>query len=231
MLEMELRLKMNIWNKRLALLLGLALLVAAAPSRGADTKIGQVDLKKIFEGFYKTKAADTQLKERANDSEKVLKGMVDDFTKAQEEYKKTVDSSTDQSVSADERDKRKKNAETKLLELQEIQRSVQQFRSQTQTTLDEQKKRMRDEILKAIRDVIDSKSKKAGYTLVFDTAAESVNQTQVILYNSGNNDFTDEVLAEINKDAPADLPKATETPKPTTDVKPLPESLSPKKIK
>lgn len=219
---------MNIWNKRLALLLGLALL-APLPMRAADTKIGQVDLKKIFEGYYKTKAADSQLKERANDSEKVLKGMVDDYTKARDDYKKIVDSANDQSVSNDEREKRKKNAETKLLELQEIERSVQQFRQQTQTTLDEQKKRMRDEILKAIKDVIDTKSKKAGYSLVFDVASQSINQTEVILYNSGVNDFTDEVLSEINKDAPADLPKATETPK--TDVKPVPESLSPKKVK
>jgi outer membrane protein len=217
---------MKSWNKRLALALGLALLTAA-PIRAADTKIGQVDLKKIFEGYYKTKAADSQLKERATDSEKVLKGMVDDFTKAQEDYKKTIDSANDQAVSSEERDKRKKNAEAKLLELQEIQRSVQQFRTQTQTTLDEQKKRMREEILKAIKEVVDTKAKKAGYTMVFDTAAESINQTLVILYNSGNNDFTDEVLAEINKDAPADLPKTADAPK-ATDVKPIPEALSPK---
>lgn len=219
---------MNIWTKRLGLVLGLALLMPA-PTRAADTKIGQIDLKKIFEGYYKTKAADSQLKERAGDSEKVLKGMVDDYTKARDDYKKIIDSANDQSVSNDEREKRKKSAETKLLELQEIERSVQQFRTQTQTTLDEQKKRMRDEILKSIREVVDTKAKKAGYTLVFDIASESINQTQVILYNSGNNDFTDEVLAEVNKDAPADLPKGTEAPK--TDVKPVPENLSPKKVK
>ncbi len=216
---------MKLWNKRLAILLGLALLMPA-PMRAAETKIGQVDLKKIFEGYYKTKIADTQLKERATDSEKVLKGMMEDYQKAGEDYKKTIDSANDQAVSADERDKRKKNAETKLLEIQEIERSVKQFRTQTQTTLDEQKRRMREEILKTIREVIETKAKKAGYTLVFDTASESINQTQVILYNSGNNDFTDEVLAEINKDAPADLPKASEAAKP--DVKGIPESLSPK---
>src|SRR5215208_6018942 len=92
--------------------------LAATPLRAADTKIGLVDLKKVFDGYYKTKQADTQLKERAGDSEKVLKGMIDDYQKASTDYKDLVDKSNDQAVSTDERDKRKKNAETRLMEIQ-----------------------------------------------------------------------------------------------------------------
>jgi outer membrane protein len=201
--------------------------LAAAPLRAADTKIGQVDLKKIFEGYYKTKLADTQLKERATDSEKILKGMVDDYQKAGADYKELVDKSNDQAVSTEEREKRKKSAETKLMEIQEIERSLKQFRGQTQDTLDKQKQRMREEILRVIKEVITDKSKKGGYTLVFDTASQSINQTEVIIYNSGNNDFTDEVLSELNKDAPADGGNV----EPKTDVKPLPDILNPKKPK
>ena len=49
-----------------------------------------IDLKKVFDNYYKTKQADGQLRERANDSDKVLKGMRDDFQKAGEEYRKLV---------------------------------------------------------------------------------------------------------------------------------------------
>src|SRR5436190_8349845 len=115
---------------------------AAGELRAAEMKIGLVDLKKVFDGYYKTKQADTQLKERAADSEKVLKGMIDDYQKASTDYKDLIDKSNDQAVSTEERDKRKKSAETRLMEIQEIERSLKQFRSQTQTTLDEQKKRM-----------------------------------------------------------------------------------------
>jgi outer membrane protein len=219
---------MKLRMKWLALLLAGSIL-APAGLRAADSKIGQVDLKKVFEGYYKTKQADAQLKERAGDSEKILKGMLEDYQKATADYKDLVDKANDQAVSADERDKRKKNAENRLMEIQEIERSLKQFRSQTQTTLDEQKKRMRDEILRQIKDIVSDKSKKAGYTLVFDTASISFNQTEVIMYNSGNNDMTDEVLSELNKDAPADLGKpAAET---KTDVKPLPDTLNPTKKK
>ena len=202
---------------------------AAGQLRAADMKIGLVDLKKVFDSYHKTTQADTQLKERAADSEKVLKGMIDDYQKASTDYKDLVDKSNDQAVSSEERDKRKKSAETRLMEIQEIERSLKQVRAQTQTTLDEQKKRMREEILSRIRDVVNDKAKKAGYNLVFDTASQSINQTEVILYSAGNNEFTEEVLSELNKDAPAIDPLKPAEAKP--DVKPLPEVLNPTKKK
>jgi outer membrane protein len=204
----------------IAALLALSLF-AAAPLRAADAKIGLVDLRKIFDGYYKTKQADTQLKERVGDSEKVMKGMMDDYQKAQDDYKKLIDSSNDQAVSADEREKRKKNAEAKLTELQDIERSVRQFRTTTQTALEEQKRRMREEILTYLKGVIADHAKKNNYTHVFDTAAESANQTPILLYTTGMNDFTEEVLAEINANAPAEAAKPETKP----DAKPLPSVL------
>lgn len=198
-------------------------LFAAAPLRAAETKIGLIDLKRIFDGYYKTKQADTQLKERVADSEKVMKGMLDDYQKAQDDYKKLIDSSNDQAVSSEERDRRKKTAEAKLTELQDIERSVRQFRSTTQTALEDQKRRMREEILTYLRGVINAHAKKGNYTHVFDTAAESRNETPILIYTTGENDFTDEILTEINANAPADLGKADTK----SDAKGLPDVLNP----
>ncbi len=206
----------------------LAVLAAIAVSALAEPKIGIIDLKKVFDGYYKTKQADSQLKDRAGDAEKVLKGMVDDYQKAQEDYKKLVDSSNDQAVSADERDKRKKTSETKLIELQEIDKSIVQFRRQTQGTLDEQKRRMRDNILKEIREVINTKAKSAGFTLVLDTAAESVNQTPVLMYTNGENDVSDEILTTLNANAPVGALDAKDKPASAIDA-PAKASPAPKK--
>ena len=69
------------------------------------------------------------MKDRAGEAEKVLKGMLDDFQKANEEYKKLSSGAADQAASSEERDKRKKSAEAKLIEIQEIERQVKQFRT------------------------------------------------------------------------------------------------------
>src|ERR1044072_769356 len=111
-------------------------LLSTAPLRAAEQKIGIIDLKKIFDGYYKTRQADAQLKERVADADKVMKGMGEDYEKARDEYKKLIDSSNDQAFSADDREKRKKSAEGKIAELQDLERSVRPFPSTTQTTLE-----------------------------------------------------------------------------------------------
>lgn len=182
-------------------LLALACL-AGAVSLQAQVKFAVIDMKKAFDGYYKTKQAEAQIKERAADSDKVYKGMIEDYKKANEEYRKAVDGSNDQAVSADEREKRKKSAESKLMEIQEIEKSVKQYEAQARTTIAEMEKRMRDSIVKEIRDVVNIKAKAGGYTLVFDTAAQTVYQTPFILYTNGENDLTDAVVKEINATAP-----------------------------
>lgn len=195
------------------LLAGLLIGFVGATCASAQPKIAIIDLKKVFDGYYETKQADVQIKERAGDFDKARKGMIEDYQKANEEYRKLIDSANDQAVSSDERDKRKKTAETKLLEIKEIETSITQFDRQSRTTLGEQQRRMRDNILRKIRESVAAKAKAAGYTLVIDTAAESVNTTPIVLFNSGENDLSDEILTELNANAPAVPAKAPESEK------------------
>jgi outer membrane protein len=180
-----------------------ALLTASVQAQPTQPKIAVVDMKKAFDSYYKTKQAEAQIKERATDSDKVYKGMVEDFKKANEEYRKLFDSSNDQAVSADERDRRKKSAESKLMELQEIEKSLEQFKQQARTSIGEMEKRMRDKIVGEIREVVNARAKAGAYTLVLDVAAVTPYQTPIILFASGENDLTDAVVKEINANAPA----------------------------
>ena len=175
----------------------------AASAAQAEAKIAVIDLRKVFDGYYKTKLADVQLKERAADLDKARKGMVDDYQKANEEYKKLIDGANDQAVSTDERDKRKSAAETKLLEIKEIEQSVSAFDRTSRSTLSEQQRRLRENILREIRELIDVKAKSRGYTLVVDSSAESANnQTSILLFTSGQDDIGDEILTQLNANAP-----------------------------
>src|SRR5438876_699460 len=75
--------KLNFWKH----LLIVALFVGSLAAVQAQPKIGTVDLKKVFDGYFKTKQADTTLKERAGDFEKTRKGMLDDYQSLNERYK------------------------------------------------------------------------------------------------------------------------------------------------
>jgi outer membrane protein len=173
----------------------------------AQTRIATVDLRKLFDGYWKTKQADAALKDRAADLDKEYKSLGEDFKKAGEEYQKLLASANDQAVSAEERDKRKLSAETKLKDIKERQETIGQFERQARTTLDEQRRRMRETILGEIRTQLNAIAKSKGYGLVVDSAAESVNNTPVFLYTSPDNeenDLTKAVLAQLNAGAPLD---------------------------
>jgi outer membrane protein len=173
--------------------------------------VGLIDLKKVFDGYWKTKQADSQLKERAGDLDKARKGMIDDYQKATEEYKKQLEAASDQALSPDERDKRKSVAEKKLLEIREIEQSINQFDQTSQRTLGEQQRRMRDKVLEDIKGVLNERARAAGYALVLDSAAETRNQTPVVMFTNGENDITDIILNELNSKAPVAIPSAGDT--------------------
>jgi outer membrane protein len=173
----------------------------------AQPRLGTVDLRKVFDNYWKTKQADASIKERAADIEKEHKSMLDDWKKAKDDYQALITEANNQTLSLEEREKRKKSAEDKFKEIKKSEDDITQFERQARSILDEQKKRMRDVILDEIRTTVNGKAKAAGYTLVFDTASDSANNTPIILYSSNENDMTDAVLTQLNVGAPADTLK------------------------
>ena len=188
-----------------------------AASAQAEVKVAVIDLKKVFDGYWRTKQADVQLKERAADFDKARSGLIEDYKKANEEFKKLIETANDQAVSADERAKRTKEVEKKQAELREQENSIRTFDTNSRQSLGEQQLRMRDSVLKDIRGAIEEKSKAGGYQLVLDTAATSVNQTPVIIYNTLNGtdtDLSDAVLKSLNANAPPEGAKADDKKEP-----------------
>ncbi len=205
--------------KTILFALSLASLLAL-PAPAQTAKLGFVDLRKVFDNYWKTKQADSNLKEEAAGLDKEKKTMVDQFQKDQETYKKELDSANDPAVSSEERDKRKKSAEEKLLKLREEQTNIEQFDRQARATLGEKQRRMRDNLLGEIKDVIKAKATAGNYNYILDTAAETVNNTPMILFSSGANDITDEVLSQLNLTAPKSVPEAKpDESKPAKDNK------------
>jgi outer membrane protein len=193
--------------KQLAKIGVLSILLAVGGwSVQAQAKLGIVDMKKVFDNYYKTKQAEANIKEEAANSDKVYKGMLEDYKRLNDEYKKLLDGSNDQALSADERDKRKKSAESKLLEIQETEKQVKEFDKQARARIGTMEKRMREKIVDEIRDLVNMKAKAGGYSIIFDIAAQTAYQTPFILYSNGENDLTESVLKDINATAPADLP-------------------------
>ena len=125
----------------------------------AQSRIATVELRKVFDGYWKTKQADAALKDRAADIDKDHKNMIDDWKKAKDEYQTLLTEANNQTLSFEEREKRKKTAEDKLKQIKDSEEQITQYERQARTTLEEQKKRMRDSIVEEIRAAVNSKAK------------------------------------------------------------------------
>lgn len=169
-----------------------------------------VDLRKVFDGYYKTKQADLMLKEEANELQKQQKELLEGFKKNEEDWKKMIDKANDQALAATERDKSKQAAEKKLMELREMEQTIQQFDRSARAKLGEKQRRKRDQVLAEIREVVNKHAKTKNINYVLDSAAETVNNTPVVLFTSGQNDWTETILTEINSSAPPGLLKSLE---------------------
>jgi Skp family chaperone for outer membrane proteins len=200
-------------------ILTMALLaVLSVPALAQTGKIGTVDMRKLFDGYWKTKQAEAALNDRKAELDKEDRGFIDDLKKAKDEYQKLLDGANDQAISSDERDKRKQAAADKYGQITDSETTITQFERQAQATLAEQSQRMRANILNEIKTAVAAKTKAAGYAMVFDIASETVNQTPIILYSSGENDLTSAVLAQLNAGAPIDLAKPAVTTMPAVKI-------------
>jgi outer membrane protein len=182
-----------------------ALFLLGPAVHGQQLKIGTVNLKQIFEGYYRTKQADSVLEKNAQEATEIRDKWLQEHKTAAEEYKKLIEGANDQAVAVEERDKRKKAAENKLVEIRDIEKNVTQYSKEAQTRIEEQKARLRDGIVEEIRKAVNEKAKAGNFSFVVDTSGDSANnRTPFILYADGQNDLTPDVLAELNSKAPLD---------------------------
>lgn len=193
---------MNLIFKKVLWALCLTTLLAL-PATAQQQRIGTIDLRQVFDNYWKTKQADAALKDKAGDLDGDRKKMIDQYNKLKADYKTALEKANEQAVSAEEREKRKKGAEGKLAEMNDLESSITQFDRQARTSLDEQQRRMRDNILAEIRAVVELKAKSGGFAMVLDTAGETANRTPFVLYTNNESDITKAVLTQLNETAPA----------------------------
>jgi outer membrane protein len=197
---------MNKIVTRLLLALGLSTLLQLTAG-AAEQKIAIIDLQSVFTNYFKTKIADAAIRDEAGALDKDRKSLTDQYQKLTEDYKKAIEDASNQAISADERDKRKKAAEGKLIEINDLEQQIKQFDRTARGNLEEKQRMAREKILTQIKSVVATKAQAGKYTMVLDTAGEGLSRTSVVFYNNGEHDITAEVLKALNADAPADLPK------------------------
>lgn len=173
--------------------------LCAASGFAAEKQIVFIDLDRAFNEFFKTKLADTQLKQQADEFNDERKTLVADFEKLQESFNKARDEAQNTALSEDARNEKRNEAEDKLVALREHEAKIRRFDESRRKQLDDQSRRMRKRIVDEILEAIKSYAQTEGLFAVVDSSAQSLNGVECILYNDAKADITDTILDVLNK--------------------------------
>ena len=186
---------------RIVSLLALVVGIAAAPaSAQAQMKVGTIDMKQVFDTYYKTKDAEAKINESRAQAQKELAERLDTFNKAQEQARKLNDEAGKSELSEKAKAEKVKGLNEKLQELGVMQREVQEFQQTRERQLSEQSVRSRNVLVEEINKIVSDVVKTNGYDLVFDKSGQSLNAVNVLVHSKESFDFTADVLSKLNAD-------------------------------
>ncbi|MEI6560450.1 MAG: OmpH family outer membrane protein [Verrucomicrobiota bacterium] len=184
-----------------------AFVIAMGSFAQADTKIGLVDMNKIFNGYYKTEQAKKRIDEAQGVAQKELQDLVDVFNKNLDVIRKLNEEINKPELSKDAKEKKTKERDDKAEESKRQEKEIVELRQRRLKDLQDQAGRMRSGIVDEIRKLINDKVKAEQYDLVLDKSGLSSNGVEVVLYSKDSADFSDDIIKTLNasklKDAPA----------------------------
>ncbi len=177
----------------------LSLLLLSASVALAQPKIAVVDMKKVFDGYWKTKQLDKKLSGSLQEFNDQQKKMIEQFQAAQKEYLAVKESAKDPALSANEKERRNTEAEEKLQQIRQLENDIRSHKRSGEVRLTEQQVRHKNNLITDIKDTIKVKARSEGFSLVLNTAAVDINQAPIVLFTDGSNDITDDILATLNQ--------------------------------
>lgn len=203
-------------------LLAFTLVGLAAGSISAQDKMGTVDMNRAFSEYYKTKKAANDIQDdvakarkEMNERYAVLQKLTEDLGKLEKELNDPV-------LSPEIKQKKLAERNDKVNEAKSLERDIMDFQRKRQAQIQQQQQQARKGIYEEILVKVEKKSKEGGYDVVLDKSAMGLSATKTFLHISDKlPDFTEEIVVELNKDAPAESSKpAPKAEAPATTPKP-----------
>ena|ERR1700677_5383194 len=199
------------------LLLASVLFLASFSFASADLKIAVVDLSKAFDAYYKTKDAQSHLREKQDGYQKEVQDLITDYQNMGTEATALDKQTKDPTLTQATRDDKQKALDAKKQDLVNLGNKIQETKVERSREIQDELLRRHKEIVDEISGVINSYSGPQGYDLVIDkSSASAASGVSIVLYNSSKlTDITDDIIKLLNKNAPAGSTTTSAEPAPS----------------
>jgi len=186
-------------KKLLSLALTSMLALPLAAFAQGTVKIGTINMDRAFKEYSKTKEAEKKVNDAKDAAKKEFDDRTDSYKKALEEVNNLNKQLESTALSADKKTQLAKDRDDKINNIKNMEREINEFRVTRANQLREQALRMRQGIVKEIMDDVKDQVKTLNMDLVFDKSGLSVNGVPALLYSRDSYDFTNDVVAALNK--------------------------------
>jgi outer membrane protein len=209
-------------KKSLSTVLALTLVFPIAALAQGTMKIGTVDMQRAFKEYNKTKEAEVKINDAKNAAKKEYDDRAESYKKALDEINNLNKQLESAALSADKKGQTAKERDDKIANIKNMEREISDFRQTRERQLQEQLMRVREGIVKEITDVVMEKVKANRFDLVLDKSGMSINGVPFLLYAPENVDFTNDIIAVLNKPgrAASSTAKANPSASPARAAKP-----------
>jgi len=192
--------------------LAFAGLFAVAAQAQPAPKIFVVDMAKLYDAHYKTEEQNGKLKADQQKAEEELQKLNAEGNALVKQFNDLKEQVGNPTLSADAKAKAQQDLEAKGQEIQRKQNDVNQFRANTQRSLQQRINNFKQFLLEEISKTAIDIAKKKGATLLVDKSGPTLIGLPSLLYFDPAYEITEDVSKEINKDRPAGSAPASSAP-------------------
>lgn len=171
---------------------------SASAQEAAVPAVVFVDLDSVFTNYYKTKTAEAQLKEQADEIKTERAALIKQFETVEADYKALRGQAQNTALSEDARNLKRAEAEDKLIEVRDMEGKIRRLEESAQRKIDEQSRRARKRLVDEINGIIREYALTRNYTAIIDISGESLNGVPTVVYYNPNLDITAELIELVN---------------------------------
>lgn len=157
-----------------------------------------VDLDSVFTNYNKTKTAEAQLKEQADEIKSERSAMIQQFEQVEADYKALRAQAQNTALSEDARNQKRAEAEDKLIEVRDAESKIRRLEESAQRKIEEQSRRARKRLVDEINVIVREYALTKNYTAIIDVSGESLNGVPTVVFYNPNLDITAEVISMVN---------------------------------
>ena len=169
----------------------------------AETKIGIVDMSRIFSEYDKTKKTQAEYEVLEKNANKELDTRINNLKKEVEGIDKLNADLEKPDLNNDLREAKQKEREAKIAQAKKLDEETTAFRSNKEKKFQDEFSKTRKNIIDDIMLVINEQTKTRGFDLLLDKSGLSAGAVPVVLYSRPDLDISTDIIAILNKKGPA----------------------------